>query len=397
MVCPGRHTITRLWASIPITTRRSYHAYARLLRRGRWDPDGIFQRLLGWVVTQLAPEGRLVLLVDDTLVRKSGRKIDGVGIFRDVVAGAFSTRMVTALGLNVVVLGLRLQPPWKGEPLALPVGIRLHRKRGPTQTDLAAEMARKVAQWLPEREFWLVADGAYSRLLRMGLPRTQVITRLRSNAALYELPAPRRPHQKGRPRKKGQRLPVPALLAAGCQLWRRKEVPVRTQIRGLELCSRQVLWYQTCPQPVLVVMARTVDGPEEELYLATNAVEGDPAEVVSLYADRWAIEVCFRDVKQLVGGGDPQSWVRPAPERAVALASWMYSAVWAWFSAQWEQGSSYWPYRPWYLRKRTPAFADALAALRRDLWAERVSGTTTPGDLNHAILQDLLEALALAA
>lgn len=103
MICPGRHTLTRLWASIPTAGRRSYHAYSRLVRQGRWCPEGIFQRLLGAMVEQLAPAGRLVLLVDDTRVRKSGRKINGVGIFRDVVGSALSTKLVTALGLNVVV------------------------------------------------------------------------------------------------------------------------------------------------------------------------------------------------------------------------------------------------------------------------------------------------------
>lgn len=61
------------------------------------------------MVEQLAPTGRLVLLVDDTLVRKSGRKINGVGIFRDVVGNALSTKLVTALGLNVVVPSLRVR------------------------------------------------------------------------------------------------------------------------------------------------------------------------------------------------------------------------------------------------------------------------------------------------
>jgi hypothetical protein len=125
------------------------------------------------MVEQLAPTGRLVLLVDDTLVRKSGRKINGVGIFRDVVGNALSTKLVTALGLNVVVPSLRVQPPWRGEPQALPVGVRVHRKHGPTQTDLAAELMRRVAEWLPQREFWLVADGVYSRL-----PRLQAVATL---------------------------------------------------------------------------------------------------------------------------------------------------------------------------------------------------------------------------
>lgn len=151
MVCPGLHTLTRLWASDPIAARRSYHAYARLVRRVRWQTDGFFARLLAWVVAQLAPEGRLVLIVDDTLMGKSGRKIEGVGIFRDVVAGALSTKLVTALGLNVVVLGLGIQPPWRGDPVALPAGTRPHRKHGPTQTDLAVYTKPSVSKPTPDK------------------------------------------------------------------------------------------------------------------------------------------------------------------------------------------------------------------------------------------------------
>jgi hypothetical protein len=349
------------------------------------------------MVEQLAPAGRLVLLVDDTLVRKSGRKINGVGIFRDVVGRALRTKLVTALGLNVVVLSLRVQPPWRGEPLALPVGVRVHRKHGPTPTDLAAEMMRREAEWLPQREFWLVADGANSRLLRLELPHTEVITRQRSNATLYELRPPRVAHQRGRPRKKGERLPLPGELAASCQCWQHRKVVIRSRTLARELFPRRVLWYETCPEPVLMVVARDPDGVDDDLYLVTSDIDSDPAEVVTLYGDRWAIEETFRNLKQYLGTEDPQCWVGPGPERVVALAGWLYSAAWGWFLEHWDVGLAYWPERPWYPGKQVPSFADALAALRRQLWTARVFETTTPGEVNPEILSDLLEVLALAA
>lgn len=98
------------------------------------------------MVTQLVPEGRLVLSVHDSLIRKNGRKIDGMGIFLDVGTGAMSTKLVTAMGRKGVVWDLRLQPPWCDEPVALPVGRWRHRKHGPTQTDLAVEMMRTVTR-----------------------------------------------------------------------------------------------------------------------------------------------------------------------------------------------------------------------------------------------------------
>jgi hypothetical protein len=92
------------------------------------------------------------------------------------------------------------------------------------------------------------------------------------------------------------------------------------------------------------------------------------AEVAGLYADRWAIEVTNRNLKQYLGIQNPQSWVGDGPERVVALAGWLYSAVWQWYVIVHAEHPT-WPDRPWYTIKRTPSFADALAALRRETWS----------------------------
>jgi len=221
-LCPGRRTLTRLWSVIPPERRRRYEAYARWVRTGKWSPDELWRRLVVHLVERWAPEGRLVLLLDDTLVNKRGRKVDGAGYFHDAVTSTAVAHKVTAWGLNVVVLALRLPSPWGGEPLALPVMICLHRKRreGATEEEeelslieLAAWMVFRLIEWLPDHRFRLVADGAYAPLLRYEFPRTAVITRIRCDAALYDL-VPPRTGRRGRPRTKGQRLATPLGLAA---------------------------------------------------------------------------------------------------------------------------------------------------------------------------------------
>ena len=52
----------------------------------------------------------------------------------------------------------------------------------------------------------------------------------------------------------------------------------------------------------------------------------------------------------------------------MSLAGWLYSAVWHWYLAVHTEHPT-WPDRPWYTTKRTPLFADALAALRRETWS----------------------------
>ena len=87
--------------------------------------------------------------------------------------------------------------------------MRVHRKHDATTTiGHAAAMIREIADWLPERYFHLDADGAYATLAGAGLPRTQLTSRMRRDAALYEA-APPRTGKRGRPRTKGDRLPTP--------------------------------------------------------------------------------------------------------------------------------------------------------------------------------------------
>ncbi len=96
-----------------------------------------------------------------------------------------------------------------------------------------------------------------------------------------------------------------------------------------------------------------------------------PELVAGGYAGRWSIEDTNRNVKQFLGGEDPQCWVGDGPARAAALSMWLYSAVWLWYVAC-HGAQAPWQPRPWYTAKRTPSFADALAALRRALWTRRI-------------------------
>ncbi|THF71314.1 transposase [Deinococcus sp. Arct2-2] len=75
-------------------------------------------------------------------------------------------------------------------------------------TDVAYGLLRLVQRWCPERKLIVLADGGFAvqewlARLKRRQPIT-VITRLRMDAALYDLPMPRTPGQMGRPRQRGQ-------------------------------------------------------------------------------------------------------------------------------------------------------------------------------------------------
>ncbi|MCU0613207.1 MAG: hypothetical protein MUE60_15660, partial [Candidatus Eisenbacteria bacterium] len=114
------------------------------------------------------------------------------------------------------------------------------------------------------------------------------------------------------------------------------------------------------------------------------------------YAGRWSIEDTFRDVKQLLGGENPQTWKRHGPARVAALSFWIYSAVWWWYLFACDSSCS-WPSRPWYTSKTSPCFADALASLRSALWRHRIYPTSELQPLDPKIIDGLIAVLARAA
>ncbi|MDR2390827.1 MAG: hypothetical protein LBE84_03995 [Planctomycetota bacterium] len=73
----------------------------------------------------------------------------------------------------------------------MPVNIRLNRKnsQGITRLGHAADRLGELVRWLPEHDFRLVADGASAPLAGRLPARAILISRLRADAALHELPS----------------------------------------------------------------------------------------------------------------------------------------------------------------------------------------------------------------
>jgi SRSO17 transposase len=102
----------------------------------------------------------------------------------------------------------------------LPAVFTLYRKRSDckgedmfrSRQELAGEMIQTAAQALPGVQLRVSADGQYAkRQVVQPLPQNvNLVSRIRRDAAIYELPPERRPKSKrGRKPKKGKRLPCP--------------------------------------------------------------------------------------------------------------------------------------------------------------------------------------------
>jgi len=128
------------------------------------------------------------------------------------------------------------------------------------------------------------------------------------------------------------------------------------------LWSRRVLWYSVDKtRLVTLVIVRDPDGACPDDFFVTDDDHASGADVASRYAGRWSIEICFREVKERLGAEDPQSWKGEGPERGAALSLWLYSAIWTWHISIFGAART-WTSRPWYAKKATPSFIDALAS-----------------------------------
>jgi hypothetical protein len=211
---PGLHTVCGMLVGARLQHAWHHSRAHRFFSQARWSPDQLGLVLLDLICALLVPAGAPVRLVcDDTLFRRSGRKVFGAGWHHDPLAPG---RHRVAWANNWVVLGVLVDLPMVSHRrVCLPILARLWRpKHTAGRLELAVELVRGVCGHLGDRPVELVCDGAYAGKALQGLPAQATITvRLRADAALYQLAPPRHPGQRGRPRTKGARLPDLTMLA----------------------------------------------------------------------------------------------------------------------------------------------------------------------------------------
>ena len=387
LLCTARRTVTGMLPFADPLGEHAHDAFHRIFPAARWSMAKLWHKLAIILIQRFCRDGIITLALDDTLFHHSGTKINGAGWWRDTVRSTKS-KTVYAWGLNLVVLTLQIQPPWGGEPLGLPINMRLHRKNQASLIELAEQMINDVKQWFPERQLKVVGDGFYATLAGKPLAQTTILSRIQCNAEIYDLPTKPQKPSRGRPRKKGKRILCPERLAGYVRNWREIKVRERSKIKSRLVYVRPVLWYRVSPQPILLVISRDPQGKEKDDFFFTTDVTMNPAAVLACYADRWAIEDTFKNTKQILGGQQPQTFKRQGPERAAGLSLWLYSMVWLWYLLQKSPKRTF-MVTPWNPTKATPSFADALRCLRREIWTARIKYMFGNSALTFALLISL--------
>jgi DDE superfamily endonuclease len=371
---PGKRTVCGMLAGAGLSRLWPHDRAHSFFSRARWSPDDLGIAAARLVISLLVPDGEPVeVLIDDTLLRRRGKKVWAASWFHD---GSAQGPAKTGYGNNWVVLAVRVRLPMISRPVAVPAMAKLVIKgtSSASRLWLARRMVTRLARELPGRRISVTADSAYAgRELKQLPDGVTWTTRLRANAALHALP-PARTGKRGRPPKKGDRLPSLAKIAAAA-VFSQVTVTRYGKTETIAIHAFTCLWYSVAgTAPVTVILIRDKSETGCDLALVTTETALDSARVIERYAARWAIEVAIEDAKQLFGTGQARNRTARAVERTIPFMLACQAVTACWYATAGHHPADAEARRlnaPWYTAKTEPSTADMTAKLRRVIIAAK--------------------------
>jgi hypothetical protein len=399
-----RRTVTSMILAANAVGRKHHSSFHRLFAAAQWSLDDLGLAVFGRI-TRWLEDAPIMLAIDDTLARKRGLKVYGVGMHHDPLLSTRKTALMN-WGHNWVVLGVILKFPFcRDRYFCLPILFRLYlnkktaSRKGKgyrTRPELAVEMLHILCDRLRMLRFHVVADSTYGgKSVLLNLPSNcEMTSRLGLNARLYEEPPRRQPGRHGRPRKRGPRLPTPRkMLGERC---RHLTLNIYGRRDRSRVADRVARLHAVPDRSVRVVAVEPVRGGRRMQAFYSTCHQASVKDILTWYAMRWSIEEAFQHAKGQLGFEEPQGWTRRAVERTAPTAMLLYSLIVLWFAGE---GHRHYraPLRPWYRRKARASFADMLATLRRASIKEQVSSLALSERGDKKAISALMHAIQQAA
>lgn len=386
ILSPAERTVTAALRVMGLSLEKHFQNYHRVLNRARWSSLEASRILLGWLISTFASRGPVIMGLDDTIERRRGAKIKAKGIYRDPVRSSHG-HFVKASGLRWLSLMVLTPIPWAGRTWALPFltvlapseryyksKARQHKKL----TEWARQLVLQARRWLPKRQLVVVADSSFAVIellwqLRQLQNPVCAITRFRMDAALYE-PAKSTPGRKGRPRKKGKRLPTLEKVAEDKHThWKRLTVQewYGEKKRKIEITMGTAVWYHS-GQPALPIRWVIVRDPKHifktQALLCTDlAIAAE--QIVQWFPRRWQVEVTFHETRTHLGVETQRQWTDLAILRITPTLLSLFSVVTLLANVHAQKHNLPIQQTAWYIKK-LPTFSDALSIVRQTLASE---------------------------
>lgn len=385
-LCRGQRTVSRVLRVMGLAQEQDYCGYYRMLSRVKWNGIVAAQILLGLIVSLLVGDETLVIGIDETLERRWGERIWGLGIYRDPVRSSHRYTVKTT-GVRWQVMQVLVPLPWSQRVWGLPFlslmmpsestprkGNRAYR----TSLDWAICMVRLVSRWT--RRSWIcVGDGAYGTAKFGWACRHRgvaLVARLPWNARLYEFAPTMPPLYPGHRRTKGVRLPSLQSHVDTLRFESGSFVILRWYGGGYalrQLVTGTAVWNVEGypPLPLRWVLVIDPTGQQQPTPLFSTSLILSPQAIVEAYVQRWSLEVTFEQARAHLGIQSQRQWSKPATTRTTPVLFALFSLT-CLIAYQMHTVSPLVPPATAWYSKSELSFADLLEQVRLPLWRARL-------------------------
>jgi len=362
------------------------------------------------------PDRPLVVAMDDSLLRKTGRRIFGSGYRRDPMSPPFQVNLVR--GLRVLQISAAVRQGSEGAARLIPIDFQhaalpaKPHKKAPLEQHEAYRIERAkrninlvgrerlacLRQQMDQdgsasRRLLATVDGRFtnSTVLRQIPERTLLIGRVRKDAVFYH--PPEHQPERGRKGKYGRRCPTPEALlkdhsvpwqtVQACAAGKTYQFKIKTLgpvYSAMDKGQRALRLLVIEPVPYRASQKSKLERREPAYLICTDpnlAIQ----ELLQAFLWRWDIEVNFRDEKTLLGVGQAQvrseSSNQNAPALAVAAYAMLLLASVNTYGAQGRPDTFQSPL--WYRRKpgQRATTNELINQLRYELWAHSLKTNFT--------------------
>jgi hypothetical protein len=380
---------------------QDWTAAYRLFAKNRFSLQKLFAPAITSVLDMQENDSPLFTMMDDTIVRKCGRKVDGAGWKRDPLGPKFHTNFVWGqryLQISAVLPDFEVSGLARGIPVDFchaPSPIKPRKGSPPEDWDeykeqqklckistVGAERLAELRKQVPDRKIVCAVDGGFTnKEVFQSVPEnTVLIGRIRKDAHLYKVPETQSDISVGRKKYYGDSLPTPEQVLRDDSIpWEKVTAFAAGKHHVFEVKSvNPVRWKSTKDKNVLLVVVRPLAYRPRKgaklmyrnpAYLICSDPQLPLQQLLQAYVWRWEIELNFRDEKSILGVGEAQVRTPAAVENAPAFIVAVYAYLLL-AAHSIKADSSCLPLPKW--RERRPAIRyttqSAIALFRSQFW-----------------------------
>jgi hypothetical protein len=410
LTCLGRHTLTGMITACG-KQFSDWSSIYRLFSHNRIDTSKIFEVAQRAVIEETSNNAEIIAQMDDTICKKTGRKVPGTAWRRDPLGPPFHTNFIW--GQRFLQISLSLPENDEiGRSRAIPIDFHhcptvkkpgkwadendwYHYKEMKKKVKLSKQGCERIKvlrqkidnMGKASKQILIGVDGSYTNAeVLKGLPeKVTLIGRIRKDTKLYSLPTDQ--STKGRKRVYGDRLPTPEKIRQSDQYpWH--EVIAwavsRTHTFNVKVI-KNVRWRSAGEKHNLMLVIIRPLGYRltkasrilyrEPAYLICTDTQLNIQKLIQAYLWRWEIEVNFHEEKSLLGCGQAQvrnpNSVQDVPAFTTALYSLLHIAN---YRASKTCDQKLLPRPKWYPQKENQrtTTGDLINNMRAQLWAKAI-------------------------